>query len=292
MKCKFCGAEIKEGSNVCEYCDSEVERGIPEMQTVIRDNGSPAKGILGVIGKVIIALACIWAVVILVTMIIVFNSDAFKNTYQYSTNTDTVYDMPKNETGLTGQIINCDKKGAAAIDYEGHTYEDVKILDQDLIEWVNETDRSLDTVEICFSTDEKGDICELGLRSADFFIVAKEGNRYIAIRDDQVISFTSTMPLEAEHYYSGYFSYPDLCLYLGEEKSHLSMSYMDPKCDDKESVTQQEYYTGEDITIYKVLVEEKWYYCSKETYDAIEVGDLLNGYEICANQEPAFIIKE
>lgn len=292
MKCKFCGAEIKEGSNICDYCDSEVETDGSEMQTIIRDSRNSSKGILSVIGKVIIALLCICPVVIVVSMIIVFNSDAFKNTYEYSASTDAVYDIPKNETGLAGQIITCDKKGVALIKYKDHTYEDVKILDKDLIEWVNDTERSLDTVGIRFSTDEKGDISELGLQSTGFFIIAKEGERYIAVRDEQVISFTSSTPLETGRYYSGYFSYPDMYLYWGQEESPLALTYMDPKCNDKESVTEQEYYTREDITVYKVFVEEKWYYCSKETYDAVQVGDLLNEYEICANQELAFIVKK
>lgn len=25
MKCKFCGAEIKEGNRICDYCGSAVE---------------------------------------------------------------------------------------------------------------------------------------------------------------------------------------------------------------------------------------------------------------------------
>ncbi len=65
---------------------------------------------------------------------------------------------------------------------------------------------------------------------------------------------------------------------------------MDPKCEDKESEACKEYYTGEEITVYKIFVDGAGYYCSKETYDSVEIDDLLNGYEIYPNQEPAFIV--
>lgn len=95
-----------------------------------------------------------------------------------------------------------------------------------------------------------------------------------------MISFSSEIPLETGRYYGGYFSYPNLRFYQGEEKQSLEITYMDPKCDDKESRVEQEYYTAEEITVYRVSVEGKWYYCSKETYDAISIGDMLNEYRI------------
>lgn len=122
--------------------------------------------------------------------------------------------------------------------------------------------------------------------------MAEEGERYTAIRDEQVITFTSSIPLKTEHCYSGYFSYPDLNLYYGEEKSPYAMTYMDPKCEKKESTTEQDSYTGEDITVYRILVDNVWYYCSKETYDAVLAGDLLRGYKLYSNQEKPFIMKE
>lgn len=289
MRCKFCGAEIKEGHNTCEYCGSTVERNTSQVQTTTKDVIKPARSIVGIIIKGIIILACIWAVVVVISLIVVFNSDVFKEYYEYSSSTYTTYKMPRNEKNLTGQIVCCDKNGVAIIEYQGHTYEDVAILDKSLIKWINDTDRKLDTIEICFATDENGDISELGLLSADFFIMAKEEKRYLAIRDSHVISFTSETPLEEEHYYGGYFSYPDLRLYSSEEKTPLSMAYMDPKCENKESIDCKEYYTGEEITVYKIMMEGKWYYCNKATYDTVEIGDQLNGYEVYPNQVPAFI---
>ncbi|MCM1499124.1 MAG: hypothetical protein NC124_11730 [Clostridium sp.] len=289
MKCKYCGAEIKEGSWVCEYCDSEVERDVQQTQTIIIEEKSPSKGIAKVIGKVIIALACIWGVVMVISLVIMLNSDTFKTISKYSSGIDTVDEIPANETGLTAQIISCDRNGAASIEYKNHTYDNVQILDEELIEWLNETGKSINSVEICFSTDEKGDIRELGLLSANFFVIAEEGTRYTAIREENLITFSSGIPLETGCCYGGYFSYPDTHLYQGEEKNVLSISYMDPECADKQEVIRQEYYTGEDICIYQILVEEKWYYCSRETYDDIQVGDLLNGYEFCEEQGMAFI---
>lgn len=289
MRCKFCGADIKEGHNVCEYCGSTVERNISAAQRNIK----PAKSIVGIICKGIIILACVWGVVIVISLIVVLNSDVFKENYDNYTSTyttNTAFEMPRNEKNLTGQIISCDKKGVAVIEYRGYTYEDVAILDKSLIEWVNDTDRKLDTVGICFATDGNGNISELGLLSPDFFIMAKEEERYLAVRDSQVISFTSVTPLEEEHYYGGYFSYPDLRLYSVEEADPRSMTYMDPKCEDKESEVCKEYYTGEEITVYKIMVNGKWCYCNEETYDSVEIGDLLDEYKVYPFQEPAFIV--
>lgn len=289
MRCKFCGADIKDGSNVCEYCGSAVERNT----SAVRNSGKPAKSVVGMIVKGIIILACIWAVVIIISMIVVLNSDVFKENYDNYTSTytaNTTYEMPRNEKNLSGQIVSCDKKGIAVIEYQYHTYSDVAILDKELIKWVNETDRKLDTVDICFATDENGDIKELGLLSSDFFVMGKEEDRYFAIRDSQVISFTSETPIEEGYYYGGYFSYPNLRLYSVKEADSWAVKYMDPKCEDKESEVCEEYYTGEKITVYKICVQEEWYYCSKKLYDSVETGDLLNDFEFYPNQNPAVIV--
>lgn len=279
MKCKYCGAEIKPGSRFCEYCDSEVEREKPENKTVIRETSKP-NSIPKVIVRAIVSLAGIWAVLIVITLVVVLNSDAFKNIDSYSDGAGTLREMPKNEVDLKGQVITCDKNGDASIIYQGDTYENIKILDSELLEWLSDTKRSIDSVEICFSTDDNGDISDIGLLSADFFVMEREGTDYIAVREGDVICFSSEIPLETGRYYGGYFSYPNLRLYQGEETKSLEMTYMDPKCDDKESRMEQEYYTAEEITVYRVSVEGKWYYCSKETYDAISIGDMLNEYRI------------
>lgn len=308
MKCKYCGAEIKTGSSICEYCNSAVERDVSESRSTVTENRKPPRSAISVIGRVIVSLAFIFAALIVITLIIVINSDVFKNTYEYTTSardtyrrpsdSNNAYNLPADKTGLTGQIISCDENGVASIEYDDALYSDVKILDNTLIEWINETGRSIDTVGIRFATDANGDISELGLLSPDFFVMALETPeaqdtiRYIAVRDGQIISFTSAVPLEAGRYYSGYFSYPDMDLYYGEEQSLFATTHMDPKCSDKESATEQEYYTGEDITVYKICVDRKWYYCCKEVYDAIQAGDLLNDYTLYSNQEMSFIIKD
>lgn len=291
MRCKFCGAEIGEGNNVCEYCGSAVESERTKT-TAATGTGKDIAGIFKVTGKIIISLACIFAVMIIVTMVIVLNSDTFKNMQEYSVNRYSANEIPENEKGLSGQIISCDQNGIAVIEYMGQTYEDIKILDKDLLTWIKDTGRTLDSVGICFTTDEKGDISELGLLSSDFFVMTGDGDHYIAVRDDQVISFMSSIPLDVGHYYGGYFSYPNMSLYQEEEKDPFSMTYMDLKCSDKESVIEQEYYTGQDITVYKICVGGKWYYCTEDTYDTIETGDLLSGYDMCENEGLAFIISK
>lgn len=293
MKCKYCGAEIKPGSNVCEYCDSAVEREEPKDQTIIIQKESPANTIFKVLGRTIIVLVCVGAATTIISLFIILNSDAFKNTYEYTQGINAVREMPKNETDLTGQIISCDENGVASIQYDGYTYTDVEILDKDLITWINDNGSTIDNAGIRFATDEKGSISELGLLSPDFFIFAEEDSHYIAVRGEQVISFTSRAPLKTDCYYSGYFSYPDMQLYWGEEKIPSTMTYLFPQCDDKQSTTKQELHSGEDITVYKLLVNDgKWHYCSKETFDAVQPGDSLDEYTIYTGEDVTFIVKE
>lgn len=168
MKCKFCGAEIKEGNRICDYCGSAVENIPSEDQYGTKNTGRSSKGIARIIAKVIIILACIWAVVPILTTVIVLNSKAFLNTYDNSLGTKTG-EIPKNETGLTGRVISYSEKGIVSVEYDGETFENIRILDKDLTDWLNETGRNIDNVGICFTTDEKGNISELGLSSADFF---------------------------------------------------------------------------------------------------------------------------
>ncbi|MCM1387663.1 MAG: hypothetical protein NC231_10060 [Bacillus sp. (in: Bacteria)] len=292
MRCEFCGAQIKEGESVCEYCGSTVERTTPKEQTIVKNDTKQTKGVIHMILKVIVVLACVWAAVIVISLIVVLNSDVFKETYSASTAADSGRKLPYSQKELTGTIISCGDSGTASIEYEGGIYEDVKILDEALLAWLRDRGRTLDTVGICFATDENGDISELGLLSADFFVVENENGRYIAVRDEDIISFTSEMPLEAGGYYGGYFSYPDMGLYTAKKQTPLSTSYMDAECEDKESLVTKEYYTQEEVSVYRILVNGDWYYCSKEVYDDIQTGDLLDGYAIYPNQTPAFIAKQ
>lgn len=291
MKCKFCGAEIKEGSRVCDYCGSEAQRTTIENRAIMKNPGNSAQSIIGIIAKVIIALACIFAVFFIIFTVVVLNSDAFKSTYEYTTST-RADKILRNETKLIGQILSCDEKGIVSLEYNGQTYDNVKILDKELIDWLNETNRSIDTVGICFSTDENGNINELGLLSADFFIIEQDGDRYTAISNGNGISFTSSIPLEIGCCYSGYFSYPDMRLYQKKETYYSSYRIMDSKCTDKESTTQQDAYTGKDITIYKICTWEKWYYCSKELYDAIQIDDSLDDYNLYDTPDLLFITEK
>lgn len=294
MRCEFCGAQIKEGSNVCEYCGSAVERTAPKTQTIIKDSGKSNGNIVKVICKSIIILVCICTVGVIGSLIALLNSDIFKEYYtSYSEDSVIAYSLPGNKTELKGKIVSCDNRGTASIEYEEGLYENVKILDNALITWINDTDRTLDTVGICFSTDENGNISTLGLLSAGFFVMAKENERYIAVRGEDLISFTSEIPLDTGCYYSGYFSYPDMRLYKAEEERPFSMTYMDPKCEDKVSESMREYYTGEETTVYKILVNGTWYYCGRETFDAIDIGDLLDGYQLCDGENNlSFIVKD
>lgn len=307
MRCRFCGAEVKEESGVCEYCGSAVEKPAPEEKKERQDRPvkSTVHNVVSVIAKGIVALAGIWAVLIVVVLIVVLNSDSIKNVHQYTEDSNAIYQEPskqaqedsarkpkRNAAGLAGIVITCDEDGAASIECEEEYYNRVQILDKELIEWLNDTGRSIDTVGIRFATDKNGDIREIGLLSTDFFILERNGERYTAARDDQIVSFTSAEPLEAGSYYGGYFSYPDMRLYYGEKKSPSAMTYMDLQCEGRESKKEQEYYTEEGIATYRIKTRGKWYYCSREVYDAVQEGDSLEGYQIYDEGELAFLMKE
>ncbi|MCM1254421.1 MAG: hypothetical protein NC321_16500 [Clostridium sp.] len=69
MRCEFCGAQIKEESNVCEYCGSTVEREtqtgqMAQEQTIVKNDTKQTKGVAHMILKVIVVLACVWVIVI------------------------------------------------------------------------------------------------------------------------------------------------------------------------------------------------------------------------------------
>lgn len=287
MKCKFCGAELKEKSKVCAQCGSAVER--PELPVTVKAYRKPPKDIIRVTGKIVIALVCVSAAAIVVATIHPFRESTLRFTHESSTDTSSAPDLPRNKTDLTGLIISCDPDGTASVEYEGSTYEKVRILDEELIEWLNDTDRSLESVEIRFATDENGNIRELGLFSADFFVIDAEENRYTAVRDGQVILFTARMSLEISCCYEGYFSYPDMRLYWGRQRALTAIDYVDPKCDDKKVETRTEYYTGEEVNVYQISAVGSWYYCSQEIYDSIQVDDLLYDYELYSDQNMDFI---
>lgn len=270
MKCKNCGAEIKLGSTVCEHCNN-----IP--------NKRKSKSITKIFTTVVIA--CILVMIILTVSL--FGSDIFSTFYNDDTTISTEQEIPKNTTTLSGQIVSCDKNGIVSVKYMSATYKNIKIKDKDLINWLAETDKSLDGESVMFSTDSDGNISELALSSNGFYIMSKEADKYIAYRDNTIISFTSKQQLDVDQYYEGYFKYPDLNLYFSDKKYQMNVEFSNLVCDNKEITTEKDYYTNEDIMVYKISAGGIWYYCSKDTYASIEAGGSLDDYYLYSN--PAFI---
>ncbi|MCM1046208.1 MAG: hypothetical protein NC417_11930 [Candidatus Gastranaerophilales bacterium] len=270
MKYKFRGAEIKKGSKVKAF-------------------RKPPKDKIRLIGKVVIALVCFSSAAIVAMAVLPLREGSLRFFQESSTAAPSAYNLPRNRTDLTGMIVSCDSDGAALVEYEGSVCENVQILDKELLMWLHDTNRSLESVAIRFATDENGDIKELGLLSADFFVIDADENLYTAVRDGQVIWFTATMSLEAGHCYEGYFSYPDMRLYWGKQQTLTVIHYIDPKCDDKKVTSQTEYYTGEEVNVYQIFAVGNWYYCTQEIYDSVQVGDLLDDYELYSDQSMDFM---
>lgn len=297
MKCKSCGADINPKSEKCEYCGSYIDHEEPK-QKAYYSNRTVSKSeqkrsiietIIKSLSKIVIAWIAIWAVLIVVVLLIVLNSDLAKNRDAYTTNSgsgstsgvtrvQTMKQLPANQQGLFGKILQYNSGDMASIEYDGKTVEEVKILDKKLTDWLTENDRHLDQVGIYFDTDSSGNITTIGLSSDRIVIIDRHGNDYVGIRGDQILCF-SAEDVKVGEYYTGYFTYPDMKLIYKEKETDSSFAVMDPVCTMKDTETCLSIYTEKEIKLYEICVSDDWYYCSKEVYDKIQEGDKLDNYE-------------
>ncbi len=299
MKCQYCGAEIPKGQSVCPYCDSEADTetagfveipyGEKEYDASWNDRHTQtAKTIGSVIVKIVIALIVAWVVIIIASLIFISQTDSFSDAWNAAGSYGLQSNMPSDANGLIGAIESYNADGTVSINYDGIIYNGIKILDTELIQWLNETGRTLDGTEILFDTDENGNIETIAMSSQMFIILSKESDLYTACRGDQLILFTSDISLKADVCYTGYFSYPALRLVSVKQTSALPLVFMDLKCEEKRCAATDDPYSEEEITVYQIRSGGQWFYCSKEIYDTLEEGDVLSGYKFY--DEPPCII--
>lgn len=185
----------------------------------------------------------------------------------------------KNAVDAVGKVVSCTTSGTATIEYSDKNYYDIKILDTDLIEWLADNGRSIDNVGIMFSTDEDRNISEIALLTSPFYIMYQEGDTYVAFREDHIIAFTSEIDLAVDSCYEGYFNYPDMNLHSGTTTDCGAYYFFStPICDEKMSTAEKSVPSGKEVTVYKIRAGSEWYYCSKDTYDELNIGDSMNEY--------------
>lgn len=109
----------------------------------------------------------------------------------------------------------------------------------------------------------------------------RDGDTYVAFRDDErIITFETDMELEVDGWYTGYHYYSNDKFYSAVTsscyESYAQLSYL---CKEKATPTVECAISGKEVTVYKLRVGNNWYYCSKDTYDSVNVEDSLgDGY--------------
>lgn len=299
MKCTHCGADIKRGQTICEYCGCEVERdnglkvdivdipfGEQDDNTINYKESSSSgkttnnvKTIGSILVKIVFIITAGLILMVFIALIGLTNSDFFSRNHDSIESHSTKGSLPKNMEGLYGTVKEYNRDGNISLIYGKTTYDNVKIINTELINWLNETNRSLKGAAILFDTDSAGNIAGIAMNSEEFFILSKENNSYTALRGKQLIKFTSEIALDTDGIYTGYFSYPVLKLVSAKQVFLSPMIFMDPKCSKKQKTEEKEAYTGEKITVYKILAEGQWYYCNKNTYNLIRKDSSLSDFK-------------
>ncbi len=237
--------------------------------------------------KLIITIIVIVAVFVLCFFIILFSSlrsaftmmdGLYGDTTEepYFSTAENVTEMPDicSLTDAEGMVGHLDKSGSMTIIYEGEEC-DTMLLDETLLDWLNKHEHSLDTVGVLFTTDSEGNVTSLAMSSDTFYVLQQQDAQYLVLRNDDVFCTTSEVPLETGNYYDGYFNYPVLNVHSATEGDDNGYSVFDPTCDAKEMRSFTDPYTGEELAVPMIYMEDMWYHCTQELYDACTEGKVL-----------------
>lgn len=270
MKCKNCGAVVNPETLVCEYCGSSIEKKRKKVNSKV--------GSTLAIAITIILVSAVIFVGIPVALVMWAYSTSGDETSQQEYIGDR---LPKEATDLVGVMGDCTTKGVTTIYYNDESYDDVKILDSEFIKWMEKEAIDPDGKSIMFSTDESGNITNVYIKEYDFAVMYRTGNTYVAFReDDRVITFETDMELEVDSWYTGYHHYADDSFHSAvDSKCYESYAEFHYVCREKAAPTEKCAISNKEVTVYKLRIGNDWHYCSKDTYDTVNVDDnLREGY--------------
>ncbi len=282
MKCRNCGGEVNPETMVCEYCDTKYTNYSYNLKQKAKTvKNKYLKWIILIFVIVFIAPIAIstifqiaFAGVTLTGAFLAFKDQEISEQQSQELLVDR---LQKNATDLTGELRECTTDGTATIYYNDKFYDNVQILDSAFIEWMDENGIGSDGMDIMFSTDENRNISDIYIKEPDFVIMYKDNDSYVAFRDDEkIIIFETDIELEIDNWYTGYFHYSDKTFHNAIDSGcYESLGQFYYTCQEKEISTEHCANTNKEVTVYKLLVGNDWYYCSKDTYDTVNVGDDL-----------------
>nr|MBQ8253526.1 hypothetical protein [Lachnospiraceae bacterium] len=239
------------------------------------------------IKKLIITIIAIIGVFILFFFLFLFSTLRSAFTFMdglYGNSTeDSYYTTAENVTEMQdirsltdeeGMIGHLDENGVMTLMYED-TECDTMLLDETLLNWLNKHGHSLDTVGVLFTTDSDGNVTSLALSSDTFYVLQQQDSGYLVLRSGDVFRTTSEVTLETGCYYDGYFNYPDLNVHSATEGEGNGYSVFDPTCEAKEVHTFTDPYTGEELPVPMIYMDDMWYHCTQELYDACTEGKII-----------------
>ncbi len=303
MKCPYCGGEVNTKKMYCKYCDSKIEveehnteDTNPERTSTYRSNVNNSvnhmfryttskralKIVFGVIAGVVAFSVIIQILLIVIpTIIAIFfavgtSASHYTSTTQVQEQQELLVDkLPRSATDLVGRIVDCTTGGEATICYNDEFYHDVQIQDSAFIDWLTEEGINPSDMHIMFSTDESRNITSVYLKEPDFVVMYREDNTYVAFNDDEkIITFETDTELEIDAWYTGYFHYSNKefhgAVAVNCNESYGQFYYT---CKEKATPTEYCFYTDKEVMVYKLLVGNDWYYCSKDTFEMVNVGD-------------------
>lgn len=179
-----------------------------------------------------------------------------------------------NICSLTDQkatVKQFDDDGSMVLAYEGREYHTI-LKDDILLSWLNNHSHTLEGVGVLFTTDSEGDVISLAMSSETFYVLSRDGENYMILRNDQVFSSTSDVPLEVGNFYDGYFNYPNLNAHAATDNAGNGYSHFAPNCDAKEMQTFQDSYTDAEYSLPMIYMDDTWFHCSQKLYDACTEG--------------------
>ena len=294
MKCPYCGAEVSPNSR-CEYCGSFMEPDSTEQATQgTEEINWNAQNVANyrTQGKHRITVATLGMLLLLVLVGIAylwfFTKSAggfdFKFKVLEPVTTKLSGELRKLHEG-SGRVEKFDYDGYITILEDGDSFT-TRVIDKELLEWLERTERSLEGIAVEYSTDESGNIDRLAMSSMPFYVIGEQAGKYILLREGKAFVATAGEALKQGAFYEGYLNYPQVNVQTAEEINPSNTVLFDPVCERKREITVSDYYGQEEIVVWQIAVDGKWYYCTKELYELSTEGECMQGsiskdYETC-----------